>query len=156
MKVLAVMQNQWFRDPEAVRRIVERRPQWRRQLIARFLFAGCKSGRVLKAAFGERINEIVWEEASREIGGESSACFPADIAHLRATLDEVKPDIVLGFGKVACDALAGLVDGHDLVVGPHPVARGQDTLPRLRNMADCLENMIRNRTSSATVGGRGA
>lgn len=146
MKILAVMQNQWFHDPEAVKRIVARWPQRRRDLIGRFLFAGCKSGRVLKSVFGERINDIVWEEASPEIGGESASCFPADLAHLRATLADVKPDIVLGFGKIACDALAGLVDGHDLVVGPHPTARGADTLPRLRIMADCLANMVKHRS----------
>jgi hypothetical protein len=146
VKILAVMQNQWFHDPEEVRRIVARWPQRRRDLIGRFLFAGCKSGRVLKAVFQDRINDIIWEEASPEIGGESSSCFPADLEHLRATLAEVRPDIVLGFGKIACDALAVLVDGHDLVVGPHPTARGADTLPRLRIMAECLDNMVKHRS----------
>lgn len=152
MKVLAVLQNQWFRDPEKVKAIIARNPRARRKLNAYYLFFGCRTGQVLKQIFGaERCRAIVWENASPEIGGKSSACFPADLAHLRAVLTEEKPDIVLGFGKIACDALAGLVDGYNLVVGPHPTARGADTLPRLRIMADCLENMIRHRTALAST-----
>lgn len=139
MKILAVMQNQWFRDPEAVRRIMGKRPQWRRQLIARFLFAGCRSGRVLKSVFGERINEIVWEEASPEIGGHASSAFPADPVHLRAVLDDVKPDVVLAFGKIASNALLDLVPAEKLVVGPHPTARGPDVMPLLRAMQNQLD-----------------
>ena len=145
--VLAVLQNQWFHDPDRVKAILKRTPQARRKIIAYSLFAGCRTGRVLRETFGkERCRQIVWEEASREIGGHASSTFPADLTHLRAVLDEVRPSIVLGFGKIACDALACLVDGYDLVVGPHPTARGVDTLPRLRIMAECLENMIRNRS----------
>ena len=143
--VLAVMQNQWFRDPESVRRIMARRPQMRRQLIARFLFAGCRSGRVLKRAFGARINEIVWEEASPEIGGKPSDCFRADLAHLRAVLDDVKPDIVIGFGKIACDALVGLVPGDKLLIAPHPTARSSGTPWRLSGVAACLDSMLERR-----------
>ena len=147
MKVLAVLQNQWFHDPEKVKRIIERTPQARRKIITYSLFAGCRTGRVLREVFGkDRCREIVWEEASREIGGHASSAFPADPAHLRAVLAEVKPSIVLGFGKIACDGLAPLVDGYDLVVGPHPTARGADTLPRLRIMASCLDNMLKNRS----------
>lgn len=133
------MQNQWFRDPEAVKRIFARWPLMRRQLVARFLFSsGCKSGRVLKSVFGDRINKIEWEEASREIGCEASSCFKADPEHLRAVLDEVKPDVVLAFGRIAGDALAPLVSPLKLIVGPHPTARGADTLQRLQAMREKL------------------
>lgn len=145
-KVLAVLQNQWFRDPEKVKAIIARTPAARRKIITYSLFAGCRTGRVLRDVFGvERCRSIVWEEASPEIGGHASSVFPADTAHLRAVLDCVRPSIVLAFGKIACDALSRMVDGHDLVVGPHPVARGADTLPRLRIMASCLENMLKAR-----------
>ena len=147
MKILAVLQNQWFHDPEKIKAIIERTPKARRKIITYSLFAGCRTGRVLKQVFGDDCSRrFVWEEASREIGGHASSAFPADLEHLRAALAEVKPDIVLGFGKIACDALAGLVDGHDLVIGPHPTARGADTLPRLRIMADCVANMVKHRS----------
>lgn len=139
--ILAVMQNQWFRDPEAVKRIVARWPQRRRDLIGRFLFAGCKSGRVLKAVFQNRINSIVWEEASPEIGGESSSCFPADLDHLRAVLCDVQPDVVLAFGRIASDAMTALVPAEKLITGPHPTARGGFVMQQLTRMRDKLEAM---------------
>lgn len=146
MIVLGVLQNQWFHDPEKVKAIIARTPAARRKIITYSLFAGCRTGRVLRKVFGvQRCREIVWEEASAEIGGQASSCFPADIAHLRAVLADVKPQIVLGFGKVACDALAPLVSGYDLVVGPHPTARGAGTIAGLQIMASCLENMLKHR-----------
>lgn len=141
MKVLAIMQNQWFLDPEAIKRIFERRPTMRRQLIARFLFAGCRSGRVLQSVFGDRINKIVWEEASPQIGGESSACFPADPEHLRAVLGDVKPDVVLAFGRIASEGLRTLVSPAKLIVGPHPTSRGGDVIERLTEMRQRLERL---------------
>jgi hypothetical protein len=121
MRLLAVLQNQWFHDPEKVRAILARTPQARRRLIHYSLFAGCRTGRVLKDVFGEeRCRTIVWEEASPEIGGKASSCFPADQAHLRAVLDDVKPDLVLAFGRIAGNALAELVPGAKLILGPHP------------------------------------
>lgn len=141
MKVLAVMQNQWFRDPEAIKRILAKKPHWRRQLVARFLFAGCKSGRVLKQVFGDRINSIVWEEASPQIGGHSSACFPADVEHLQRALDEVQPDVVMAFGKIAEAGLRGMFRADRLLIGPHPAARDPNTLPKLRAMAETLASL---------------
>lgn len=40
MKILAVLQNQWFKNPERVKAMIARRPDLRRDYIARFLFAG--------------------------------------------------------------------------------------------------------------------
>lgn len=147
VKILAVLQNMWVKDPERVREIIERTPQVRRRMITYSLFAGCRTGRVLRQVFGEDCSRrFVWDEASRAIGGDSKTVFPADLGHLRAVLAEVKPNIVLGFGRIACDALALLVPGEDLLVGPHPTARQADTLARLRIMATCLDNMLINRS----------
>ena len=60
MKLLAVLQNQWFHDPDKVRAMIARTPACRRRVITYSLFAGCRTGRVLKAVFGERCREIVW------------------------------------------------------------------------------------------------
>lgn len=149
VKVLAILQNQWFHDPEKVRAIIARTPTARRKIITYSLFAGCRTGQMLRQVFGRaRCRQIVWDEASPEIGGRASACFPADLHHLRRVLEEVKPSIVLGFGRTACNALAGLVPGEDLVVGPHPTAREPNTLGRLQIMAECLESMLRTREKS--------
>lgn len=45
MKILAVLQNQWFHDPEKVKAIIERTPKARRKIITYSLFAGCRTGR---------------------------------------------------------------------------------------------------------------
>lgn len=146
--ILAVMQNQYFHEPAKVKLIIERKPEWRRRLIARFLFAGCHSGRVIKAAFGERINDIIWEEASPEIGGHAASKFPADMVHLRKVVDEVKPRITLAFGVIASNAMAQLVDGFDLVTLPHPAARSADVFDRILHGAQMLERMIKHREAA--------
>lgn len=150
MTVLAVLQNQWFREPDKVRAILQRTPQARRRIITYSLFAGCRTGQVLKAVFGDRCRDIVWEEASPEIGGKASSCFPADHAHLRAVMEDVKPDVVLAFGRIASSALVQLVPTGKLIVGPHPTARGDDVLARLRSMkAQLLDALAPTSTRSA-------
>lgn len=140
VKVLAIMQNQWLRDPERMRRLIARYPNSRRRALTFALFAGCRTGRVLQQVFGaERCSAIVWDEASPEIGAHASSVFRADHEHIRATLAEVKPDVVLAFGRVASEALAAIGPAALLIGGPHPVARGADTLPRLRAMRDILD-----------------
>jgi hypothetical protein len=136
MKILAVLQNMWVKDPDSVRRMIERTPKVRRRLIRYSLFAGCRTGRVLKDVFGEvRCNEIVWDESTREIAGNPRDTFPPDLAHLAALLEEVKPDVVLAFGRIASAALSSMVPAEKLIVGPHPTARQADTIQRLRSMA---------------------
>src|SRR5688572_11378836 len=109
MSVVAIMQNQWFHNPERVRRLMETRPEARERLIAYALFAGCKSGRVLRSVFGDLCDDFVWEEASREIGDRASSVFTADLAHLRAVVEKHQPRIVLAFGRVAGLAMQILV-----------------------------------------------
>jgi hypothetical protein len=142
--ILGVLQNQWFNDPEKVRRIMKRNPSARRRMIHYALFAGCRTGIVLRDVFGEDMcKRIVWEEASSEIGDRASSYFRADPAHLRAVLEEVKPDVVLAFGKVAADALKLLVPAPKLITGPHPTARQENVLQALAAMRISLHKLIR-------------
>jgi hypothetical protein len=137
LKILAILQNQWFKDPDAVRAMYARRPEMRQELLRRFLFMGCLTGRRLRAAFGEETcRRIVWEEASPEIGGESRAAFRADPAHILAAVEAHRPEVVLAFGKIASDAVTGLGLGPGVLVlcGPHPAAR-RNPMPVLREMA---------------------
>lgn len=145
-RILGVMQNQWFHDPERFRKAIAHAKdpeQYRRRLIAWALFAGCKSGRVLQKVLGAALCEyIVWEEASREIGGHASAAFPADTGHLRSVIVEQSPRIVIGFGVIACDGLRSVLrefsDPPTFIEAPHPAARGPDTLPRLMRARDAV------------------
>lgn len=106
MKILGILQNQWFRDPDRVRKMIERTPEVRPRLIATALFMGCATGKNLKVAFGGEVcGEVVWEESSPQIGGHSSSVFPADLEHIRRRIAEVNPYVVMTFGKIATDAV---------------------------------------------------
>lgn len=140
-KILGVLQNQWFHHPDRVRAMLAKSDQpakLRRMLIARALFAGCRTGINLRKTFGEWCDRIVWDEASPEIGGKASSVFPADIAHLTGLLLELQPVAVIGFGTVACDALAKLCP-EILIRAPHPTNRAGDTLRLLFAARTALE-----------------
>lgn len=151
MKILAILQNQYFKDPEHVKAIFARHPDKRNDLVRRFLFAGCLTGKRLLQAFGESLcQKIVWEEASKEIGGISSSVFKADAEHIAATILEHKPDIVIVFGKVAQDGLTIAVKSMESqAIGrwfqvlhcPHPTARPNPLL-KLREVADKVKQML--------------
>ena len=75
-------------------------------------------------ALGERLcDEIIWEECSKEVGGKSSASFPADLKHMRWAITEHTPNIILAFGKTAGGALRELQPFQPVIYGPHPAAR---------------------------------
>jgi len=142
MKVLAILQNQWFKNPAKVREIYERNPELRNRLIARFLFAGCLTGRRLRAAFGDLCDSIIWEEASPEIGGFSASRFIPDPEHIKAAIEKHEPEIVICLGKVAGDAVRSVccktnVRHPAVMFGPHPAAR-VDPMPALREIGKTL------------------
>lgn len=107
MKILAILQNQWFKNPDKVREIYARHSELdaRAKLNARFLFAGCLSGTRLKDALGDLCNSIIWEEAAAMTGSKSSACPPADPRHIIKVIKYHKPDIVITFGAIATNGL---------------------------------------------------
>ena len=142
MKILAILQNQWFRNPEKVKQIYARNPELRNQLIKRFLFMGCLSGRRLQQAFGDLCDTIIWEEASSEIGGYSASKFTPDPEHVKRAIETHKPDVVLCFGEIAGDAVRSLCCDLDVkhpavMFAPHPASRS-DPMPALRELAATL------------------
>lgn len=144
MKILAFLQNMWVRDPERVKFTIARDgEEFRRRFMTYALFAGCLTGRRLKAAFGERCEDIVWEEVSREIGGKSSSVFPPDFKHIYQRLDEEQPSVVMAFGKIACDAMPCAISHRNIkvILGPHPAARHQTVTQELAAMAAELSSL---------------
>ena len=147
MKIVAFLQNQWFRDPDAARRMYERSSHPRHRLNARCLFAGCKTGRVLRKVFGDLCDDIIWENASAEIGGCSSSAFDPDLSHMADVICEHRPDVVLVFGTYA---QAGLAKA-EILMGdampdrvfrlPHPISRIRGGLQRLRDAATTLQTI---------------
>jgi len=150
MKILAFMQNQWLKDPERHKRTMQRyidrgKPELaedlRRRMIHYALFAGCRTGQILKKFLGDDVcSKIIWDEASKEVGGHSSSCFKADHDHMRSRIDEEKPGIVIAFGKIAGDALDKLSPTEVYrIIMPHPTGRAKNTLagyPKLRRVLD--------------------
>lgn len=138
MKIVAFLQNQWYRDPEGAKAMFARHPERRERYISAFLFMGCLTGKRLQSVFGEELCDgIVWEEISPEIGGHASSKFPADIAHITRVLETHKPTAVLAFGKIAGDALRSMSIGWAVIYGPHPAARN-GAIEGLRKMREEL------------------
>jgi hypothetical protein len=154
-KVVAFLQNMWFKDPVGVKRIFDKRPELREELISRFLFMGCMTGRRLRKAFPEEtIDQIVWEEVSREFGGKASSCFEPDEAHIRGVLEKHKPGIVLTFGKIAEKPLRKIHRegvAWELLVGPHPAARHGTVTKELDDVAYRLKRLIMARQGKETL-----
>lgn len=137
MKIVAFMQNMWVRDPARVAAGIARHgEQIRRRYITAFLFNGCLTGRRLKQYLGDLTEQIVWEEASREVTSTASAKVTADLGHIGIVLIENNPDLVISFGKIASDALKkwelAARAGVRFVYSPHPAARNQLDQSRFR------------------------
>lgn len=143
MKVLAILQCQWFTPQTVVkvREIMARAPtpEHRARLAAFFLFRSCYTGRMLRSVFGEELcQQIIWENASPVIGDKPSACFAADPVHLQGLLNHFTPKVVLAFGMVASEALRPLCKPDRLIIGPHPAARTANRTVHLRRMREEL------------------
>jgi hypothetical protein len=127
-RCLAFLQNMWVRDPVRVRADIARHgEEYRRRILKYALFAGCLTGRRIRNTFGDLIDQIEWEESTREICGDAKHVPPPDIEHIKATLSLHKPDVVITFGKVAGDAVASIYRGR-LIRAPHPAARHETIL----------------------------
>lgn len=140
-KVVAFLQNVWVHDPERLRRIFEREPEIREEMIARLLFMGCFTGGRLTKAFGDLCDEIVWEETTLEIAGNPKTILPAQPEHIREVLARHNPKIVLTFGRIAFEAIKPLWTGH-LISLPHPAARQGGIVERLKLGNDELRRML--------------
>lgn len=145
MKILAFLQNQWFRDPARVKKIYDARPTKRRELNRAFLFAGCLTGRRLRTAFGADLcRQIVWEEISPQVGSKSHHAFPPDHEHIKRVIEEEKPDYILVFGRIAESGVAPHAVGRTYMICPHPAARDADVPERLKTAADHLRDIIKD------------
>ena len=144
MKILAILQNQWFRDPEKAREIFERNPGKRNELVKCFLFMRSKTGKRLERALGEDLCEsIIWEEASPRIGGHASSNFGADPNHILNAVEKHQPNIVICFGKVAGEAVRILNLMVPVLYAPHPAARN-NPMQELKLLPDKIAEAAAN------------
>lgn len=125
MKIVAFLQNQWFKDPERIKAMLSENPGLRERYISAFLFMGCLTGKRLQSVFGEELcAAIIWEEASPKVGSHSRSLFAADRQHIMSVVHKHKPTVILSFGKIASEGVRSLptVDAA-IIYGPHPAAR---------------------------------
>ncbi len=146
MIILAFLQNQWFKpiDADSVERVYARYPDRRNELIARYLFMGCLTGRRLMTALRPDLtSRIIWEETSKNIGRHSGAVFPADLEHMKAAVEKFQPDVVICFGAIACNAISHFYVKAYVYEAPHPASR-QNPMPDLMKLAEWLRERIKN------------
>ncbi len=141
MKIVAFLQNQWFKDPDSIRAMFAENPERRERYISAFLFMGCLTGKRLRQVFGEKLcGAIIWEEASSEIGGHSRSLFAANRQHMMSVINKHKPTVILSFGKIASEGVKSLPDVDAAIIyGPHPAARN-GAVEGLRQMRSELES----------------
>lgn len=138
--ILGLLQNQWVRHPARVEAILSRHDAtFRRRYLGALLFFGSLTGKRLRAAFGERCDRIVWENASPVIGARSNAAPSPDLQHVRRALTEVQPRVVLAFGQRSRWAIERTQWRGPLIAGPHPAARMANVAERLAAMCKQLE-----------------
>lgn len=152
--ILAFLQNLWHKEPERVKEIYARYPSQRNDLIARFLFMGCLTGRRLMDALKPDLtSRIIWEETSREIGNYASSKFEPDLTHIENAIRKFQPDIILCFGKVAQDSISAvskIIEFHEPMSSQfkiynciHPAARG-NAVRDLKQLAERLKKELKD------------
>lgn len=155
IKIVAFLQNQWFKNPERMEKMYEswkiKLPEtYRERWIRTWLFYSCLTGKRLKEAFGEDLcNKIIWDEVSSKIGGDSSSCFNPDPLHIKWVIQKHNPSVVLVFGNVAQRGVSYSLDPHEqaglkFLYAPHPAARGKGIKEKLAKMNVQLKEIIKN------------
>jgi len=143
MKIVAFLQNMWVK-PRQVKTVSKWPPlsEERERMIEYALFAGCLTGRRLKAALGEDVcNLIVWQEANPTIADNPKTYYPPDREHIRAVLEHHKPDMVICFTKAGEAAIReALPPWLKFFPCVHPAARGADTVKQLAELKTGLQD----------------
>lgn len=104
MKVLAFLQNAWFKpgtNPDTIKRYLTN------QRFRRLVLARCMTGRRLMTAFGNHYESIHWDNASTGVGVMASSKLPYNIKHMHKVIEENQPDCIICFGGVATN---GFID----------------------------------------------
>ena len=161
MRTLAILQNQWGAvTPEKQARLNAMPPDAYSNYVKFCLRGGCVSGQRLAKAFGEDFERIVWTNASRNVSEKASASFAPDPSHLASTMEAVRPEAVIVFGKVAADgfetwaAYASGEHGFILFVAPHPAARHVTVQAELNRIAQAWKALPASPQGEPSVGER--
>lgn len=130
MRILAFLQNPWFRPGTSERHIKMYRddPRFHRKVLELY-----NTGKALRRAFGDAYDGIVWDNANPLHGETRDAVLRPDFLHMARRIAEVSPKLVLLFGRqaqtgwdqiTAMNTLRGVVQRVMVLRAPHPMARG--------------------------------
>lgn len=153
MKIVAFLQNMWVRNPARVRRMLDRDTtgKLRERVLAHALFAGCLTGRRLRAGLGEELcDSIVWEEASPVIADNPQDYHAPDPEHIRRVLAKHQPDLVLCFTKRGEQEILAACDCQ-VISAPHPAARSADVTEHLERVRLAIETMMLMRNAAVNA-----
>ncbi len=123
-QILAFMQNPWF-PAGTQKEVIDKyrtNQEFHRRLLAR-----CMSGNRLLTAFGPKMfNAIWWDNVAPLAAVEAAGVTDINMQHVESTIAEVKPDMIICFGKIAEKALEQsiLAINIDFLCCHHPDARG--------------------------------
>lgn len=146
MKIVAFLQNQWWKNPKRIKEELERAPdpeKYRRRLLTWGL-SQCKTGKVLEKLLvpvigAEAFENIYWENSSREFGGRSTCKFPPDPKHMQEVINTQDPAVILCFGGIAKKGLdqCTVLEDTDVLYAVHPASRS--SLDTIKQMARDLK-----------------
>jgi len=128
--VLVFLQNAYRKDGFAYKS----REQWLKGMWASR--TGCR----LKEMLPKGIDVYV-ENASPMIGTNVNSLYYADLVHMQKVIDDVKPKLIVGCGKIAQEGLANL--GVVYIAAPHPAWRALSKIETKR-IADILKEKGNN------------
>lgn len=164
--ILAFLQNMWVKNPESCRKIVERHahePDFWNSWVRRLLFAGGLTGKRIIKVFGKELAwEIIYDECTKEIAGDSKYCPKPDLKHIEEAIKKINPDIIITFGRVATKAVFDVTHSEScygyqdirfdpyeqyehikFLVAPHPAARQPEKINELNEVAEEIKKLLK-------------
>ncbi len=124
MKILAFLQNPWFKP--GTNPLLIKKYRTDADFHRRVLYMSA-TGKALHEAFGQELyGKIIWENANPLHGSTRDARMPPDLVHMAAVLIRHKPDLILCFGREAQRGMGKLMSRPwpNVLFAPHPMARG--------------------------------
>lgn len=111
MKILAFLQNPWFRKGTSQHHIEMYRDN---QDFHHRVLSLSMTGKRLVRAFGELYPLIHWDNTNWRPSSQASGREESDYTHMMTVLARILPDIVLAFGNQAIEA-CHYIKSHDMM-----------------------------------------
>ncbi len=144
---LCFLQNQWGRNPTTSDPIFERFKKaedghkMRSEYVRRCLMRSCRTGKILKRAWGvDLMVRVEWDNASPRISETPDGRFNSDARHMQEIVDAHKPGIIVVLGSVAQKGILAVKHNATVLAGPHPCARAIATMEPLKEIGKKLRD----------------